>query len=63
MSETALNRVNSFTCLFEAANNFRNIIGIAMAQSKLSITVIFANSIHKTLYADKEPKIEAAADP
>jgi hypothetical protein len=57
MSETALNRVNSFTCLFEAANNFRNIIGIAMTQSKLS------NSIHKTLYADKEPKIEAAADP
>ena len=59
MSEATLNWVNSFTRFFEAAYNLRDIIRVSMTQTKLSITIIFSNSVNEALNTDKETKIEA----
>ena len=61
MSEATLNWVNSFTRFFEAAYNLRDIIRVSMTQTKLSITIIFSNSVNEALNTDKETKIEATA--
>ena len=60
MSETAFDRVDTLTGIFEAANDLWDIIGVDVAKTKLSILVVFTKGIDMTLLADEEAKVVAA---
>ena len=60
MSETAFDRVDTLTGIFEAANDLWDIVGVDVAKAKLSILVVFTKGIDMTLLADEEAEVVAA---
>jgi len=43
VSESAFDGVDAFTCFFKAGNQFRDVVRISMAESKLTVLVLFAD--------------------
>ena len=60
MSIATLNRVNTLSSFLEASDNLRDIIRVDVAKSKLSILIVFSDSVDMTLRADKEAEVVAA---
>lgn len=60
MTETALNRVNALTCLFEASDDLWNVVRVDMAEAQLTILVVLTNSVHVALLTDEESEVVAA---
>jgi hypothetical protein len=43
MPEATLDRVNSFSSIFEASNQLWNVVRVDVAQAKLAILVVFSD--------------------
>ena len=62
MSESALDGVDTLTCLLEACDDLWNVIWIDVSESQLAILIVLSNCVHETLLTDEESKIVATAD-
>ena len=62
MSEPAFNGVDSLTHLFEAAQYLGNIIGVSVAQTQLTVLVVFSHSVNKALLRNEKSKVVATRD-
>lgn len=63
VTETALDRVDALANIFEASDDLRDVVGVPVTKTQLSIRVIFTNGVDQTLAANEETKVIAAADP
>jgi len=59
VTEAALDRVNTLTCLFEASDDLWDVIRVDVTQAQLTILVVLANSVHVALLTYEESEVVA----
>lgn len=62
MSEAALYGVDAFTDFSEAGNHLGDVVRVPMAQTQLTVLVVFTQRVHVALHRDEEAEIVATSD-
>lgn len=56
----ALNGVDALSNLLKASQKLRNVVGILVTQTQLSVLIVFSHGVHKALLRNEETEVVAA---